>query len=80
MSPLRTYEILAGKVTPALLLGIFNATLYLLLIPTVFGVPFVGSVLIFYMALFAYLIALIGSACWSRSSPARSSRPFLECS
>jgi ABC-2 type transport system permease protein len=60
VSPLRTYEILAGKVTPALLLGTFNATIYLLLIPNVFGVPFTGSVLIFYLALFAYLIALIG--------------------
>ena len=60
VSPLRTYEILAGKVTPALLLGTFNATIYLLLIPNVFGVPFSGSVLIFYLALFAYLIALIG--------------------
>jgi ABC-2 type transport system permease protein len=60
VSPLRTYEILAGKVTPALLLGTFNATIYLLLIPNVFGVPFTGSVLIFYLALFAYLVALIG--------------------
>lgn len=60
VSPLRVYEILVGKVAPALLLGTFNATIYLLLIPTVFGVPFTGSVLIFYLALFAYLIALIG--------------------
>ncbi len=60
VSPLRTYEILAGKVTPALMLGTFNATVYLLLIPNVFGVPFAGSILIFYLALFAYLIALIG--------------------
>lgn len=60
VSPLRTYEILAGKVIPALMLGTFNATIYLLLIPNVFGVPFAGSVLLFYMALFAYLIALIG--------------------
>jgi len=42
------------------MLGTFNATIYLLLIPKVFGVPFTGSVLLFYMALFAYLIALIG--------------------
>ena len=60
VSPLRTYEILAGKVIPALMLGTFNATIYLLLIPNVFGVPFAGSVLLFYMALLAYLIALIG--------------------
>jgi ABC-2 type transport system permease protein len=60
VSPMRTYEILAGKVVPALMLGTFNATVYLLLIPTLFGVPFTGSVLLFYLALVAYLIALIG--------------------
>jgi ABC-2 type transport system permease protein len=61
VSPLRTYEILAGKVTPALMLGTFNATVYLMLIPLAFGVPFHGSILVFYLALFLYLIALIGA-------------------
>lgn len=60
VSPLRTWEMLAGKVTPALLLGLFNSTLYLILIPLVFGVPFTGSLLLFYLALLAYLPALIG--------------------
>lgn len=60
VSPLRTHEILAGKVAPALMLGVFNATVYLVLIPLVFGVPFNGSVALFYMALVCYLFALIG--------------------
>ena len=60
VSPLRTYEILAGKIAPALLLGLFNSTIYLVLIPLVFGVPFTGSILLFYAALVCFLTALIG--------------------
>jgi ABC-2 type transport system permease protein len=60
VSPLRTWEMLLGKVAPALLLGLFNATAYLILIPLVFGVPFTGSLTLFYLALLAYLPALIG--------------------
>ena len=60
VSPLRTHEILAGKIVPALALGLFNASLYLVLIPLVFKVPFTGSLLLFYLALVCYLIALIG--------------------
>lgn len=60
VSPLRTWEVLVGKVTPALMLGLLNSTVYLILIPLVFGVPFTGSVVLFYMALLAYLSALIG--------------------
>ncbi len=43
VAPLRVYEILAGKMVPPLLVGIVNATVYLLLIPTVFGVPLTGG-------------------------------------
>ncbi len=60
VSPLRTWEILAGKVTPALLLGTFIATLYLILIPLAFGVSFRGAVPLFYLGLVCYLTALIG--------------------
>ncbi|MDP9089863.1 MAG: ABC transporter permease [Pseudomonadota bacterium] len=60
VSPLRTQEIMIGKIAPALLLGLFNASVYLLLIPLVFGVPFTGSIALFYLALVCYLTALIG--------------------
>jgi ABC-2 type transport system permease protein len=60
VSPLRTWEILAGKTIPALLLGAFNATVFLVLIPLLFHVPFRGSVMLFYVALFCYLFALVG--------------------
>lgn len=60
VSPLRVHEILIGKMVPPLIVGLFNATLYLILIPNVFGVPLTGSVSLFYLALLFYLLALIG--------------------
>jgi ABC-2 type transport system permease protein len=60
VSPLRVHEILIGKIAPALALGVFNASIYAVLIPLVFRVPFTGSVLLFYVALVCYLTALIG--------------------
>jgi ABC-2 type transport system permease protein len=60
VAPLRVHEILIGKMVPPALVGIFNATLYLLLIRFVFGVPLTGSVPVFYVALIAYLLAVVG--------------------
>jgi len=60
VSPLRVHEILIGKMAPPLLIGFFNATLYVILIPTVFGVPLTGSVASFYFSLFFYVVSLIG--------------------
>ncbi|HWJ70767.1 MAG TPA: ABC transporter permease [Sphingobium sp.] len=60
VSPLRTHEILIGKMVPPVLIGTFIATSYIILIPTVFGVPLTGSVPALYVALFFYLLALTG--------------------
>ncbi|MCJ8156898.1 ABC transporter permease [Sphingomonas sp. LaA6.9] len=60
VSPLRVHEILIGKMVAPLLVGLFNGTLYLAVIPTIFGVPLTGSILLFYLALIFYLLALIG--------------------
>lgn len=60
VSPLRLHEILIGKMAPPFLIGLFNATLYLIVIPTFYGVPFRGSILLFYMAVALFLLALIG--------------------
>lgn len=60
VSPLRVHEILIGKMIPPLLVGMFNATVYLILGPLIFGVPFRGSLLLFYPAMIVYMLALIG--------------------
>lgn len=51
---------LIRKMAPPLLIGLFNASLYMILIPTVFGVPLTGSVILLYFSLFFYVVSLIG--------------------
>ncbi|MGY4395898.1 ABC-2 type transport system permease protein [Sphingomonas sp. UYAg733] len=60
VSPLRLHEILIGKMTPPFLIGMFNGTLYLIVIPLLYGVPFAGSILLFYLAQAVFLLAIIG--------------------
>lgn len=60
VSPFRVWEILAGKMVPPVLIGLANATLYLVVNPLVFGVPFRGSLLLFYPALVVFLLAMTG--------------------
>ncbi|MGH6896926.1 MAG: ABC transporter permease [Geminicoccaceae bacterium] len=60
VSPLRTHEILIGKMTPPLLIGMVHATLYIVVALFVFGVPLRGSLLLLYPSLVVYLAAVIG--------------------
>lgn len=60
VSPLRVGEILVGKMLPPVLVGTFITTVYVLLVPLIFGVPLTGSVSLLYCALFIYLLALTG--------------------
>lgn len=60
VSPLRVHEIIIGKVVPPFLISLLNATLFLILAPLVFGVPFVGSLILFYLGLTFYTLALVG--------------------
>ena len=60
VSPLRTWEVLVGKMMPPLLLGLFNVTAYMIIIPLVYGLHMQGSILLFYAATLVYLFAVIG--------------------
>jgi ABC-2 type transport system permease protein len=60
VSPLRTHEILIGKMTPPLLIGLAHATLYILVAIFIFGVPLRGSLFLLYPSLVVYLAAVIG--------------------
>jgi ABC-2 type transport system permease protein len=60
VSPLRVHEILIGKMVPPFIIGMINGSLYLIIAPLVFGVPFTGSVLLFFLSLAMYMLALIG--------------------
>lgn len=60
VSPLRVHEILIGKMVPPFCIGVINGSMYLIIAPLVFGVPFTGSLLLFFLSLAMYLLALIG--------------------
>lgn len=60
VSPLRTWEILVGKMTPPFLVGLFNATIYMIVIPLCYGIHMQGSILLFYATLPIYLLSVIG--------------------
>jgi ABC-2 type transport system permease protein len=60
VSPLRTHEILIGKVVPPMLIGTFHITVYILAAVFVFGVPLKGSLLLLYASAIFYLLAVVG--------------------
>lgn len=60
VSPLRVHEILIGKMVPPFIIGMINGSVYLVVAPLVFGVPFTGSLALFWLSLGMYLLALIG--------------------
>jgi ABC-2 type transport system permease protein len=60
VSPLRTWEIMVGKMTPPFLVGLLNSTIFIIVIPLFYGVPLQGSVLLLYAALILFLISAIG--------------------
>jgi ABC-2 type transport system permease protein len=60
VSPLRLHEILIGKMMAPLLIGLFNATLFIVILPTLYGLHMGGSIFAFYIALTFFLMAVIG--------------------
>lgn len=60
VSPLRTHEILIGKLVPPMLIGLFHITIYILAAVYIFDVPLRGSLLYLYASALFYLAALVG--------------------
>jgi ABC-2 type transport system permease protein len=58
--PLRPHEVLAGKLVPAFLVGLFNGLLYVAMIPWLYGVPMLGSVGPFFIAIVAFALSITG--------------------
>lgn len=77
VSPLRVHEILIGKMIPPILVGAFNGSLYLVVAPLIFGVPFTGSLTLFFISLFAYLLALVGVGMLVSSASQTQQQAFL---
>lgn len=77
VSPLSVGQILVGKMVPPFLVGLFNGTVFLVAAQLVFGVPFTGSVLLFYAGLFAYMLSLIGVGLFVSSLSKTQQQAFL---
>jgi ABC-2 type transport system permease protein len=77
VSPLRTHEILIGKMVPPILAGLFNGTLYIVAAVLFFGVPFTGSLFAFYLTLFVYLLTLTGLGMLVSTLSATQQQAFL---
>jgi drug efflux transport system permease protein len=60
VSPLRTHEILLGKLIPPLMIGLVHITLYVLAALFIFDVPLRGSLFLLYGAALCYLAAVVG--------------------
>ncbi|MCA1492186.1 ABC transporter permease [Ensifer sp. NBAIM29] len=60
VSPLRTHEILLGKLIPPMMIGLFHITIYILAAVFIFGVPLRGSLFLLYGSAVFYLAAVVG--------------------
>jgi ABC-2 type transport system permease protein len=60
VTPFRPAEIMAGKALPAILVGIVQATMVLLVAQLWFHIPFAGSFVTLYIGLGVFLLAAIG--------------------
>jgi ABC-2 type transport system permease protein len=77
VSPLRTHEILLGKMLPPLLIGLVHITLYVLAAAFVFGVPLRGSLLLLYGSAILYLGAVVGLGLFISSLSATQQQAIL---
>lgn len=58
--PLRTHEIVIGKLTPPILIGLFHMTVYILAAVFIFAVPLRGSLVLLYASSLFYLASIAG--------------------
>lgn len=60
VSPLSPFEIVLGKIIPAIIISMLEGTLIILAGIFVFKVPFTGSFLLLYFGMFVFVCAIVG--------------------
>lgn len=60
VSPLQPWEILVGKLIPAMVISIGESTLLMVLALNLFSVPFVGSLVLLYFSMIIFLLSIVG--------------------
>ena len=59
-TPVRPLEVMAGKISPYIVVGLIQAVIILLAARYLFGVPMVGSLVLLGVAMMLYIAALLG--------------------
>jgi ABC-2 type transport system permease protein len=77
VSPLRVSEILIGKMLPPLMIGVAQATAFLLVAIFFFEVPFRGSLLLLYVAITFFLASVVGVGLFISSLAQTQQQAFL---
>jgi len=60
VSPLQPWEILIGKMVPAMIISIGESTLLMIVALNLFKVPFTGSFILLYSSMIVFLLAMVG--------------------
>jgi ABC-2 type transport system permease protein len=60
VSPLIPLEILIGKMVPAIIIGMIEGTIIVLVGVFLFGIPFHGSVFLLYLSMFVFICSIVG--------------------
>lgn len=60
VSPLQPWQILIGKMIPAMMIGMGESTLLMILALNLFDVPFTGSFILLYCSMFVFLLSIVG--------------------
>lgn len=60
VSPLQPWQILIGKMIPAMLIGIVESTFLMILALNLFEIPFVGALFLLYGSMIVFLFSIVG--------------------
>ena len=77
VSPATPVEIALGKLLPPLLVAAVQATLYLLIVTVLYGVPFRGNLLVLYAAVLTFALACAGVGLFISSMVYTQQQAFL---
>jgi ABC-2 type transport system permease protein len=77
VSPLRVSEILIGKMLPPLIIGVAQASAFLIVAVFFFDVPFRGSLLLLYVAVVFFLASVVGVGLFISSLSQTQQQAFL---
>jgi ABC-2 type transport system permease protein len=77
VSPLRTSEILVGKLVPPIIIGMVQATAFILVAALFFQVPLRGSLALLYIGIFFFLTSAVGVGLFISSLAQTQQQAFL---